>query len=47
MSLLAIASIREFPIRSIDSVLAFPQYDLDVGVFMEITLGMWVDGNRG
>ena len=36
--LLVIASIHEFPSRSIDSVLAFPQADLDVYVFVDITL---------
>ena len=45
-SLLAIASIYELPIRSIDFLPAFTQYDLDVYVFMEIPLGMGVDGNR-
>ena len=46
-SLLTIASIHEFPIRSIDFVIAFHQSYLDVDVFMEIHLGMGVDGNRG
>ena len=45
-SLLAIASIHEFPIRSIDFVLAFTQDDLYVYVFVGIHLGMGVDGNR-
>ena len=46
-SLLAIASIHEFPSRSIDFVLAFPQADLDVDIFIEIPLAMVVDINRG
>ena len=46
-SLLAIASIPELPIKSIDFVLAFPQYELDVDVFMEIPLGMGFDRNIG
>ena len=45
-SLLYKASINEFPSRSIDFVPAFPQYDLDVDVFMEILLLMGVDVNR-
>ena len=45
--LLDIASIHEFTIRSIDFVLAFLQYDLDVDVFMELPLGMEVYENRG
>ena len=32
--------------RPIEFVLDFPQSDLDVDVFMDLTLGMWVDGNR-
>ena len=47
MSLLAIASIHEFPSRSIDFVLAFPQFDVGVEVFMELPVAMVVDGNRG
>ena len=46
-SLSPISSIHEFPIRSIDFLLAFPQADLDVDVLMELLLGMVVDGNRG
>jgi len=45
-ALLAIASIHKLPSRSIDFVLAFPQADLDVDVFMELPIGMDVDGNR-
>ena len=44
MSLLAIASIHEFPSRSIDFVLAFPQAVLDMDILMEIPLGMEVYG---
>ena len=39
-SLLAIASINEFPIMLIDFVLEFTLSDLDVDVFMDITLGI-------
>ena len=39
-SLLAISSIHAFPIRSINFVLAFPQYNIDVDVFMDINLVM-------
>ena len=46
-SLLSIQIIHELTIISIDFVLDFTQSDLDVYVFMEITLGMGVDGNRG
>ena len=46
-SILSIASIHEFPTRSIYFVLSFPQADLDVNVFMEITLVMGVNLNRG
>ena len=45
-SLLAIASIHELPIRSIDFVLAFTQYDLDVDILMDLPLVMAVDRNR-
>ena len=45
-SLLDIASIHELSRISIDFVLAFTQSDVDVYVFMDITLGMGVDGNR-
>ena len=45
--ILSIASIHEFPTRSIYFVLSFPQADLNVNVFMEITLVMGVDANRG
>ena len=42
-SLLAIASIHEFPSRSNDFLLAFTQSNHDADVFMEIHLGMVVD----
>ena len=45
-TLLAIASIHEFPSRSIDFVLAYPQYDLDVDVFLWLHLVMVVYRNR-
>ena len=44
-SLLAIESIHEFPSISNDFLIAFNQADLDMYVFMEITLGMGVNGN--
>ena len=44
--MLAISSIYELPIISIDFVIAFPQDDLDVDVFMGIPLGMGVYGTR-
>ena len=46
-SLLPIASIHELASRSIDFVLAFPQAEPDVDVFMDIPLGMGVDVNKG
>ena len=46
-SLLPIASIHELASRSIDFVLAFPQSEPDVDVFMDISLGMGVDVNKG
>ena len=42
-SLLYIASVYELSSRSIDFVFAFLLGDLDVDVFMDITLGMGVD----
>ncbi len=38
-TLLAIATVSDLPSRSIDFVLAFPQADLDVPVFMELPIG--------
>ena len=46
-SKLDIASMHEFISRSIEFVLAFTQDNLDVYVFIELPLGMVVDGNRG
>ena len=46
IQLLAIAGIHESARISIEFVLYFPQSDLDMDVFMEITLGMEVDKNR-
>ena len=46
-SLLAIASINELIIRSINFLPAFHQSGLYVDVFMGLPLGMVVDGNRG
>ena len=46
-SLLSIASIHELQSVSIDFLIAFPQYDLDMDVFMELPLLMVVDVNRG
>ena len=43
--LLPIASIHEFPSRSIYFGLSIPRYDLDVDVFVDLPLGMEVDGN--
>ena len=45
-SLSPISSIHEFPSISIEFVLAFPQSDLDVDVFMGLLLLMLVDENR-
>jgi hypothetical protein len=42
--LLAVATIHDLPTGSIDFVLAFPQADLDVPVYMEVPIGMDFDG---
>ena len=39
--------MHELPTRSIEFVLSFLPSDLDADVFMELPLGMGVDGNRG
>ena len=39
-SLLDIGSKHEFPSRSIDFVPSFPQTELNIDVFMDLTLGM-------
>ena len=41
------ASIHELSSRSIDFVLIFTQAYLNEDVFMELPLGIAVDGNRG
>ena len=46
-SLLAIESIHGFPSRSIEFVLAFPQDDLYVTIFIVIYLEVIIDVNRG
>ena len=46
-SILAISSIHVLPSISLDSALDFTQGDLDVDVFMDLPLGIVVDGNRG
>ncbi len=38
-TLLAIATVHDLPSHSIDFVLAFPQADLDVLVYMELPFG--------
>ena len=45
-SLFAIVSIHDFLRISTDFVLVFPQYDLDVYLFMDIPFGMGVNRNR-
>ena len=45
-SLLYIYNIQEFPSRSIDFVVSFTKSDIYVNFFMELTLGMGVDGDR-
>ena len=46
--LLAVAKIHKLPSKSIDFVLAFPQADLEVPVYMELPLGFEspLNGNR-
>ena len=41
-SLLALSSLYEFINRSFDFVIEFSQYDLDVDIFVDLTLGMGV-----
>ena len=45
-SILDIASIHKFPRISIDFLLPFPQSDLDMDVFVGVSLGMGDGGNR-
>ena len=46
-SLFAIESIHELPSISIDFLLDFGKAYIDMDVFMEISLGIGVGGNRG
>ena len=46
-SILAIASIHNLPIISLDSALDFTQADIDVDFSMDLPLGMLFYGNRG
>ena len=39
--------MHESSTRLVDFVLAFPQADISVDVFMDIPLRIGVDGNRG
>ena len=43
--LLVVAEIMQLETRAIDFVLAFPQADLDVPVYMELPAGMEIEGN--
>ena len=45
-SLLSIASVHEFPTRYIELLLEFNQADLDLDVFVELTLVMRFEGSR-
>ena len=44
--MLIISIIHDLPVRSVDFVLAFPQADLDVPVFMELPAGMELEDSR-
>ena len=44
--LLILSKVHGIESRSVDFVLAFPQADLDVEVYMEIPTGMDVDGKE-
>lgn len=44
--LLTISTVFDLQTRSIDFVLAFPQADLDVPVFMELPMGMEIPGSK-
>ena len=48
-SLLSVAKIHNLPSKGIDFVLAFPQADLEVPVYMELPVRLVnkVDGSRG
>ena len=43
--LLALCNIHKLESRSIDFVLAFPQADLDVDIWMELPIGFVIDEN--
>jgi hypothetical protein len=45
-TLLALSIIHDLETRSIDFVLAFPQADLDVDIYMELPFGFDFDGKR-
>ena len=45
--LLILSELEGLEIRTIDFVLAFPQADLYVPVYMELTIGMEVPGSEG
>lgn len=42
---LILAQLHNLPTRSIDFVLAFPQAELDIPVFMELPMGMEIEGS--
>ena len=44
--MLIISIIHDLPVRSVDFVLAFPQADLDVPVFMELPAGLELEDSR-
>ena len=39
--------IHKLPTRSIDFVLAFPQADIDMDIYMQVPIGMEVDDTPG
>ena len=45
-TLLILSLVLDLETRSIDFVLAFPQADLDIDVYMEIPFGFTIDGSR-
>jgi hypothetical protein len=46
-TLMVLSLLNDLETRSIDFVLAFPQADLDVDIYMELPYGFDFDGNRG
>ena len=46
-TLMSLSILHDLETRSIDFILAFPQADLDVDIFMELPYGFDVDGRRG